>query len=206
GDQDEARDAADPLVRFYWNLTAAAAVEYVALVTGRFNHEGVPFRTKVMADPSSYVRADGGVLYLERRHFPAARRLILEIHEAIEGRLRPGVPMFTKRLAAGLGMAEDPGSQMSFGQSRCRIAARSLCLSAARGLSRLEERLDALAAAFRAEGLDPGAPFLERGSVDFYTLSDELPAAARFTRPARPARRPKRRWKNHAKGHNQSGV
>lgn len=201
GDQQEARDTADPLVRFYWHLTAEAAVEYMGLVTSLFNRAGLPFRTKVMADPGAYVRADAGVLYLERRYFAAARPLVVRIHAALGTRLRADVPMFTKRLADGLGLAEDPSNRMSFGQSRCQLAARGLWACFRRGPRDLDARLDAVAEAFRAEGLDPAAPHLERGSEDFYTLTGELPASARPTRTplAPPARRPKRRRKHQSK-------
>jgi HopA1 effector protein family len=208
GDQQDNRDTSDPLVRFYWHLTATAAVEYMALVTTQFNRASIPFRTKVMADPAGYVRADAGVLYLERRYFPGARRLLLEIHQALERQLRPSVPMFTKPLAAGLGLAEDPNNQMSFGQSRCQIAARALWSCFLHGLTDEDARLAALAEAFRAAGLDPATPFLERGSTDFYTLTGELPASLHVARPARsPAtRRPKQRWKGRAKKHKKVGA
>ncbi|HEX8179667.1 MAG TPA: T3SS effector HopA1 family protein [Pyrinomonadaceae bacterium] len=202
GDQQEQRDTSDKLVRFYWHLTADAAVEYMRLATAHFNRASIPFRTKVMADPAGYVRADAGVLYLEKRYFPVARRLILEIHQALEKQLRTDVPMFTKPLAAGLGLAEDPDNQMSFGQSRCQIAARSLWSCFLHGLTTHEQRLSALAEAFRAAGLDPAAPFLERGSTDCYTLTGDLPATfhtAGSSRSPTTARRPKQRWKGRAK-------
>jgi len=118
------------------------------------------------------------------------------------------VPMFTKPLAEGLGLAEDPGNQMSFGQSRCQITARALWSCYMRGLTDKEARLAALAEAFRAEGLDPAAPFLERGSTDFYLLTGELPALPRPLQSAlKPtARRPKRRWKSQTKKHKRVEV
>jgi hypothetical protein len=208
GDRQESRDTAEPLLRFYWHLTAVSAVEYMALVTTTFNRAGVPFRTKVMSDPAGYVRADAGVLYLERCYFAEARPLIVELHRALKGRLRADVPMFTKPLAEGLGFAEDPADGMSFGQSRCRIAARVMWSCFVRGVKGADERLSALASALRAEGLDPEAPFLERGSKDFYTLAGELPPMPRSPRPLStpPARRHKRRWKGQPKKQNKVGV
>jgi hypothetical protein len=197
GDQQETRDRADPLVRFYWHLTRESAAEYMGLVTALFNRAGVPFRTKVLSDPGSYVRADAGVLYLELRYFAAARPLVIRVHEALATKLRPEVPLFAKRLADGLGLAEDPSSGMSFGQSRCRLAARGLWDCFRRGLAERDARLASIAEAFRAEGLDPAAPHLERGSRDFYALEGELPLNTRHLALA-PARRPKRR-KRHAK-------
>jgi hypothetical protein len=192
GDQQESRDRADPLVRFYWHLTRDTAVEYVGLVTHAFNRAGVPFRTKVLSDPGYYVRADAGVLYLERRYFAAARPLVRQLHETLAARLRPEVPMFARRLADGLGLAEDPSDGQSFGQSRCRLAARGLWACYRRGLSDADARLASIVETFRAAGLDPAAPHLERGSKDFYALEGELPLSARPI-AANITRRPKRR-------------
>lgn len=183
GDQQEERDRPDPLLRFYWHLTRETAVEYMGLVTSLFNRAGIPFRTKVMADPGAYVRADAGVLYLERRFFAPARPLVRRVHEALAARLRPETPMFTKRLADGLGLAEDPAGGMSFGQSRCRLAARGLWACFRRGLSGADARLSSIAEAFRVAGLDPSAPHLERGSRDCYTLEGQLPLDARPLAP-----------------------
>jgi hypothetical protein len=100
--------------------------------------------------------------------------------------------MFTKPLAPGLGLAEDPNNGMSFGQSRCKIAAEALWSSFAQGLTDPDSRLSALARAFRQAGLDPELPFLERGSTDSYDLSFE-PAARKARQPAAAPRREPRR-------------
>src|SRR6185369_10898498 len=84
------------------------------------------------------------------------------IHRTLESRLRPDPPMFTRRLAPGLGLAEDPQNGMSFGQSRCRLVVQGL----RDAYDRDEEREPAVAAAFRGLGLDPLRPWLEAGSQD----------------------------------------
>lgn len=58
----------------------------------------------------------------------------------------PPVPLFTKPLAPGLGLAEDPGDRLSFGQSRCRIAAEGLVRAHAQGVTDTAGRVDLLAA------------------------------------------------------------
>jgi hypothetical protein len=67
-----------------------------------------------------------------------------------------------------------------------------------RGEAETQVRLDALATAFRAEGLDPTAPFLDRGSSDFYTLTGDLSILPKAFRPppayvVRGPRPPKRK-------------
>lgn len=179
GAQQDERDTSDPLVRLYWHLTADSAAQYMAVTTSLFNRAGIPFRTKVLSDPASYVRADAGVLYLERRWFGPARGLIPEIHRTLRAGLRADVPMFTKPLAEGLGLAEDPHNQMSFGQSRCKLAARALWACYVRGAGGHEERVSLLMDAFREEGLDPEFPYLDKNSTDFYSLTGDLPTPPR---------------------------
>lgn len=203
GNQQDTRDMSDPLIRFYWHLTAEAAVPYMALTTTLFNQARLPFRTKVISDPTYYLRADAGVLYLEQRYFGPARDIIREIHQRIRPGLRPEVPMFTKPLADGLGLAEDTNNQMSFGQSRCRIAARTLCSCFVRGVRDPEERLSLLMKAFEEEGLNPASPYLDRNSTDFYSLTGELPPLPQRTRLTRA---PKRHKKNRTKRYRRVGA
>jgi hypothetical protein len=126
GDEDDRRDDEEPLIRLYWNLTAKSAVAYMAAATSRLNAAGVPFRTKVLNDPAFYDRADAGVLYFGKRYYDRLRSPVAKILKDVEGGLRPEVPLFTKKLAPGLGLAEDPRNDMSFGQHRCHLIAQAL--------------------------------------------------------------------------------
>lgn len=159
-----------PLLRFYWHLTPVAAVRYMALVTERLNQDGIPFKTKVLSNPNQYLRADAGVLYVNRGDFARLRPIIKLLYADLRTGLNEAVPMFTKRLAPGLGLADDPGGGLSFGQSRCRVAAEGLYRCWAEGLHQPEERLRRLAEVFREKGLDPLRPYLAPGSADHYTI------------------------------------
>ncbi|HEX5271929.1 MAG TPA: lanthionine synthetase LanC family protein, partial [Gemmataceae bacterium] len=177
GDADP-DDGREPTVRLYWHLTAAAAADYVAELTRRLNALDVPFRTKVLSDPAAYRRADAAVLYLPRRHYPNARDAIAAVYERVRAGMRSLAPLFTRPLAAGLGLAEDPPDQRSFGQHRCDLAARGLWLAFARGGLTGADRAVAVAAAFRDAGVDPAAPYLGPGSAEDYALP---PARERVT-------------------------
>lgn len=153
-------DSAAALVRVYWNLTADAAIDYVATTTRMFNDARIPFRTKVLSDPKGYLRADGGVLYVERRHFGRAEPIVERIREQIAAGLRDDVPMFARRLAAGLGFAEDPGDGRSFGQSRSDLTARAVVRCYAAGETEAAARAAILGDEFRRVGLAPDRPWL----------------------------------------------
>ena len=163
GDAEEDRRP-PAVVRLYWHLAPAAAVAWMAAVTSRLNAAGIPFQAKTLRVPGDYRRADAAVLYLARPRLAAARDLVAEIYREIAGGLRPAVPLFTLRLAPGLGLAEDPRGGRSFGQHRSQVAAAALWRSFEEGGDSTAARLAALVRAFREAGLDPERPYLEAGT------------------------------------------
>ncbi len=102
-------------------------------VIQRLNESGIAFRAKVVSDPDAYHRADAGVLYFRRRDQERIAPVIARIYSTVARGLRREIPMFTKRMADGLGFAVDPSGFQSFGQERCRLVAESLWQSFARG-------------------------------------------------------------------------
>lgn len=155
---DDGHDDPGPELRFYWHLRPESAVALIAATTTLLNAARIAFRVKVLRDPDAYCRADAGVLYIRRRDLGTVMPLVARIHGDIAGGLRPEVPMFTRRLADGLGFAEHDSPSESFGQHRCRLVAEAFWRSFARGESDREARIDGLASAFAAEGLDAAHP------------------------------------------------
>jgi type III HopA1-like effector protein len=164
-------------VRLYWHLTPGIASWMVENLTKTLNDGGVPFRFKLLDDPQSYHRADAAVLYLGADSYPVAVPLLRPIYEDVAPQLRPAVSLFVKRLAPGLGVAEDPGEvDTSYGQQRCRVLASVLTsttfFQAASTAARLEVALEGL----RAAGVDPEAVYLRPGSRDQYEPFVPVPA------------------------------
>jgi hypothetical protein len=171
GDADLDPGRADGgLVRLYWNLCPDTAAPFIAATTGLLNGTHLPFQIKVLSDPRAYVRADAGVIYIRRRDYPQCADDIARVKEAVSSGLRADVPFFTKRLADGLGVAEDPTDGSSFGEHRCRLIAEALWCGFTLGLTDRDSRADVLEAAFRGAGLDPGRPHLQPHSTDLYSL------------------------------------
>lgn len=149
------------MVRLYWNLRADGAAAFVAAATRALNSAGAAFRLKVLNDPSAFSRCDAAVIYLARDDYPELAGLILALHAEIDGFLRPRTPVFTARLAPGLGFAEDPGTAESFGEHRCRLLADALVRSHESGsdpLAAVEER-------FAEDGIDLDAAHLSPDPV-----------------------------------------
>ena len=158
------------LVRLYWNLTPDAAVPLVRELIARFNRFQVPFRFKCLAVRELYDRFDAGVLFVGRRRWDIASLLVAELYGRMKHTLGADVPAFTKRLAPGLGLAEDPGTNESFGMSRCRLVADALWRAANSGQQSEPQRIEAIRATFTQAGIAPDRPWLSPGSKDQYDV------------------------------------
>ena len=130
-------DEFEDLFRYYWNIAPEGAPRLTAAVTRDFNRFQVPFRFKCGRTPAMCRRRDAAVLYIHRRYESIASLLLERVHAEIADFLRDSVPLFTQRVAPGLGFAEDPGGE-SFGQSRSRILADAML--AARTLQELRRQ------------------------------------------------------------------
>lgn len=173
GDVEHHRDETERQVRFYWHLMPSGAVPFIAAVSATLNTLAIPFRAKVLNDPTTYQRADAGVLYIDRRLCHDSREAVTQIYRAVSPHLRPEIPLFSKPLAPGLGLAEDPGNGLSFGQHRCQVIAQAIWQSFAQLDPDRDTRANTLAVVFEQAGLNPLYPYLEPRSTDCYTFRPE---------------------------------
>jgi len=153
-------------IRFYWHLTPEAAPLLVTEVTERFDRYGVPYSFKCLRYPSYYTRSDAGVLYTGRRYLFLVLQLVEEIYRVVRDGLRPRVPLFSKELGPGLGVAEDPANGESFGLARCRALAETVWSTHGRGMQSEKARLAEVSAAFANNGWNIEKPHLCMGTVD----------------------------------------
>lgn len=160
----------DPIVRFYWNLTSAGAPRFVEHGTRRLNEAGLAFRLKVVEDPGRFRRCDAGVLYVRKADYGEAIGHVGAVFQELAGECKPAIPAFTKRLAEGLALAEEPGSEDSFGMSRCLLVAEGLIAAEDAGARSTEERVEVMAGRFAQAGVSLERPFLNPGSEDDYHL------------------------------------
>ncbi|HEY0590166.1 MAG TPA: T3SS effector HopA1 family protein [Thermoanaerobaculia bacterium] len=161
-----------PLFRVYLNVTPEGALSLLRSATSILNDASVPFRLKVAAHEGAFGRCDSAVLYAPRRDRAAIFAMLGSTVPRLSGLLRPDVPVFTKRVAPGVGLAEEPDTSESFGESRCAILADALIRSASRAAT-LEHRMRAVRRAFARHGIPLEKSFLNAGSADVYP--DEVP-------------------------------
>ena len=158
----------DKLVRLYWHPSASGAAMLVESVTAHLNAENVPFQFKLLNHPAAYRRNDAAVLYIAKGDLQRASSLIPLIYSEVRGRLLAGIPALTRRLAPGLGLAEDPRNGESFGLHRCRLLAEAFVGAAMNGIESAAGLVEVVGERFRAEGLVLSRPYLNPGSIDDY--------------------------------------
>jgi hypothetical protein len=157
-----------PAVRLYWNVGIGGAADLVRLLTGALNRYEIPFRLKVTTGSADFVRTDNAVLYLTQDGFHAAALAIGPVLQLLQGTLAADIPLFTKRLGHGIGLAEDPGNGDSFGTSRSRLVAAALAAAREGELFPYPAFARSFADAVSAAKLDIRALHLNPGSEDIY--------------------------------------
>jgi hypothetical protein len=154
------------MIRFYFNVGPNGAPHVLRWLSTRLNVFDVPFRFKALTARSAYTRLDAALLYVAGLHYPITAQLLGDgLEEALAPHLAAGTPVFTRRLAPGLGFAEDPGHGQSFGMSRCRIVAEAIWSAYGKGHQSPGAWLEEVKAHFTRYSLDPKRPHLNPGSA-----------------------------------------
>lgn len=171
GNRGDIAAETSPIVRLYWNLRADGALAFVGSFTRLLNESDIYFRLKVLNDPAAYSRCDAGVLYFHKANHRRVAEAVSALYGSIGRFLNADVPMFTRRIAPGLGLAEDPGTHESFGQHRCRILAEGIIRAHEEKAKSHNDRLKIVESQFASEGIRLNEPHLNPRSEDQYTFT-----------------------------------
>jgi len=176
GNQPLPEDSGERLVRLYWNINPHGVLLLVHYLTSILNDtRGVPFHLKALRDPDCYPgRCDTLVLYVRAVDYMNIVDVLAEVYNFVAEDVQPRIPAFTKQLAAGVGLAEDPGGGDSFGLSRSRLVAEALVSAREEGANSVGQRVESIRRHFEMLDLRSDAPYLSSDSVDAYPC---LPAA-----------------------------
>ncbi|NEQ23666.1 MAG: hypothetical protein F6K28_31880 [Microcoleus sp. SIO2G3] len=164
-------------VRIYFNLSSEGAIAIMSAITRQLNKVGIPFTFKALYNPSSYGRYDSAVLYFEHSNYEVVRQVVEKVYAENHSHFYARVPLFTKFLAPGLALAEEPddrklAAKESFGMNRCQIVANGLLDARAKGESSPESRMESILQQFSQLGIDYSKPYLNANSQDTYTRLD----------------------------------
>lgn len=149
----------------FLHLQPGTAPDLFARVVTALDGYGLGFRAELAGDPDACLRTDSAVITVGRDDVPALARVVLRLGERAPFALAPSVPAFTRQIAPGIALADQPGAGTSFGRHRCRLVAAGL-VAAGHGAGPAERR-GAVLATLRAAGLDPAALHLNPGRAEF---------------------------------------
>ncbi len=170
---DSHPDREPEIVRIYFNFSPSGAVAVMGSLTRELNNILIPFTFKVLYNPGDYGRYDSGVLYFEKSNYEAVRQVLETVYAQTKAHFHADVPLFTKFLAPGLGLAEEPdrkfADQESFGMNRCQIVANGL-LEAWHSLNDSPQgRMTSILKHFSLLGIELLRSYLNANSLDIYT-------------------------------------
>lgn len=160
------------LGRIYFNFTADGAIAMMDSLTQHLNTVSIPFNFQVLYNPYAYGRYDSGILYFESGDYPVVREVLQNVYPQHQSHFHHEVPLFTKFLAPGLSLAEEPtqkfAAKESFGMNRCQILANALLDAWEKGSNSAEQRMQSIRQHFTNLGIDLQRPYLNPTSEDIY--------------------------------------
>ncbi|MGB3637881.1 MAG: T3SS effector HopA1 family protein [Rivularia sp. (in: cyanobacteria)] len=160
-------------VRVYFNFTPGGAVAVMGSLTKHLNQLEIPNYFKVLYNPKEYQRYDCGVLYFDKRDYEAVREVLQIVYQDNKSHFKADIPLFTKHLAPGLALAEEPKqkftSSESFGMNRCQIVANGLLEAWYEGDNSPLARIKAILKQFSLLEIDLQRVYLNGDSEDIYT-------------------------------------
>jgi hypothetical protein len=163
-------------VAIYFNLSAEGVVAVMDSLTGELNDLFVPFSFKVLNNPKSYPRCDSGRLYFDKKHYQVVRSVLEKVYSKHQEQFQAEVPLFTKLLAPGLALAEEPDckftDQESFGMNRCQIIANGLLEAWQQGDESSENRIKSILRHFLLLGIELPSLYLNANSKDIYSWEE----------------------------------
>ena len=159
-------------IRFYWNCQPAGAIEIFRETSERFNRFQVPYEMKCLMHPEFYVRRDSLVMYLKPPYLRAAFEQVKRIYPLVAKHLDEPSPLFTRRLAPGLSMAETPPGNVSFGMHRCGLIARALVQAHESGVSDNTKRSQLVLDEFARKNISLKRPWLDHGEHDPFGIGE----------------------------------
>lgn len=153
------------LASCYLNLRAEAAATVFTDLVRYLDSLGLRFTARLLADPTAYGRPDAAVVTAPRPALPSVLRMVLGLHPRARDGFADDVPAFTRPMAAGVALADDPAGGGDFGRSRCRMIATGLV--AAGPDAGPDERLAVVHRVLATESVHPAALHLEPGNAEF---------------------------------------
>ena len=160
-------------VCLYFNFEPEGALAVMDSLTQQINELSIPFSFEVLYNPLDYKRYDSGMLYFSKDNYQAVRSIVQTVYTENQTHFQTEIPLFTKFLAPGLGLAEEPDFKFTeeegFGNNRCQIVTHALLEAWQKGEDSPDSRMAAIMYHFRKRGIDLKQPYLNARSEDIYS-------------------------------------
>ena len=174
GETPEEQSHAYGIMRLYWNVEPSGAPPLLGVVGRTLNRYQVPFRMKCAVALPEYERTDVAVLYLPKSMTRFVFSLLPDLYDQVRDHVGDEVPFFSRKLAPGLSLAEDPGTGESFGQHRCRLVAEAVWNCFLHKDERPETRLAELRRLFADNRVHPDHCHMNADSREWYELPEVI--------------------------------
>ncbi|UOY00350.1 T3SS effector HopA1 family protein [Blastococcus sp. PRF04-17] len=149
----------------YLELSPAIAPEVYGRLVTALDGYGLPFRAELRGHSSSRERIGSVVVTVSRADAPALARLAIRLRQRSPFAFGRTVPAFTRPLAPGIGLADDPPGARDVGRHRFRVVATGLVQAGPHTGG--AERRRAVVRAFLDACLDPAALHLNPRNPEF---------------------------------------
>ncbi|AFZ00983.1 T3SS effector HopA1 family protein [Calothrix sp. PCC 6303] len=160
------------IVRVYFNLTPDGAVAVMESLTRELNAALIEFNFKALYNPSDYNRYDSAVLYFGKHNYEMVHQILERLYKKHRNYFQHQVPLFTKMIAPGLAIAEEPDQKFaekeSFGMNRCQIVADALFDAWQQGNNSPDARMVSIVQKFASLKIGLQHPYLNANSEDIY--------------------------------------
>lgn len=165
----------------YFNFSSEAAVFAMNCITTELNAIKLPFVFEVLHNPLNYRFYNSGILkvFSEKYDSKLYKKFILPllrtIYEDNKSHFREEIPIFTKKIAPGIGLSERPNSQIKFRNiidsegSYCEFVADALIEAHQNQDNSSQSRMEYILRKFEKYGIDIERPYLNPNAEDIYT-------------------------------------
>jgi hypothetical protein len=164
----------EQIVNVYFNLPPEDLGLLMGSLTIAVNALNIPFTFKVPYDPEECDRPDAGTLSIHKTDYATAYPVLQTLYQSLQPSFRSEVPLFTKCLAPGLALAEQPVDaitpQERFGMHRFQAIAQGLIQAWRQNQDATAARMSYVLQSFAEHHIDPHRPYLNPDSEDVYTL------------------------------------
>lgn len=160
------------IVDVYCHVNSQGALALMNLLTVKLNEIKIPFHFKVLYDPHAYQWCDAAILSFARDDYSQIQPILAEIYGETQSYFQSEIPLFTKYLADGLGLAERPLSDhllpVTFALYGFQIIAQGLITAWKANQQTPEAKLQHICDRFAEAEISLSQPYLNLDSEDIY--------------------------------------